>query len=59
MRPSTRATPAAPLVDINGRVVGITTANATVSGDTGSIGVGFAIAGDQARSVAQELIDQS
>ncbi|MEU2034809.1 S1C family serine protease [Nocardia amamiensis] len=50
------------LVDGNGRLVGINTAIATlgpadeVGGQTGSIGLGFAIPVDQARRVADELI---
>lgn len=45
------------LVDDGGRVVGITTANASVSGtSSGSIGVGFAIPIDTAYTVAQRLI---
>jgi putative serine protease PepD len=45
------------LVDGSGRVVGITTANAGVSGtSSGSIGVGFAIPIDTAYTVAQRLI---
>ncbi|WP_084497390.1 S1C family serine protease [Nocardia amamiensis] len=50
------------LVDGNGRLVGINTAIATlgpadeIGGQTGSIGLGFAIPVDQARRVADELI---
>jgi len=46
------------LVDIKGDVVGINSAIATLgSGDqSGSIGVGFAIGVDEARSVAEEII---
>ena len=40
-----------------GRVVGVTTAMATVNGESGSIGIGFAIPIDTARTVAQRLID--
>jgi putative serine protease PepD len=46
-----------PLVDAAGRVVGITTANASVDGtSSGSIGVGFAIPRSQARQVADRLL---
>ncbi len=48
------------LVDAGGRVVGINSAIATLGGSStgegGSIGVGFAIPVDEARSVAEELI---
>ena len=46
-----------PLVDSTGRVIGVTTAMATVNGESGSIGIGFAIPIDSARTVAQRLID--
>jgi putative serine protease PepD len=42
------------LVDAQGRLVGINTAISSTSG--GSIGLGFAIPVDQARSIAEELI---
>lgn len=45
-----------PLVNLDGQVVGINSAIAT-SGGTGSIGLGFAIPVDQARRVAQEIMD--
>jgi len=45
------------LVDMEGRLVGINTAIATAGGQSGSIGLGFAIPVEQARRVAQELID--
>jgi putative serine protease PepD len=48
-----------PLVDMQGRVVGINSAIATTSsgsGQAGSIGVGFAIPIDQARPIAEQLI---
>jgi putative serine protease PepD len=49
-----------PLVDAAGRVVGITTANASVDGTSaGSIGVGFAIPSSQARQVADRLLAQA
>jgi putative serine protease PepD len=49
------------LVDRDARVIGINSAIATVGssfggGQTGSIGVGFAIPVDQARSIAEEII---
>jgi putative serine protease PepD len=43
------------LVNAAGEVVGILTANATVSDDAGSIGVGFAIPADQVMRVVGEL----
>lgn len=49
-----------PLVDASGRVIGINTAIASlgsVSGQSGSIGVGFAIPVDEARTIAEQLID--
>lgn len=45
------------LVDMEGRLVGINTAIATAGGQAGSIGLGFAIPVEQARRIAQELID--
>lgn len=45
------------LVDMEGRLVGINTAIATSGNQAGSIGLGFAIPVEQARRVAQELID--
>ncbi len=52
-----------PLVDLAGRVVGINSAIASLgtssaSGQSGSIGLGFAIPIDQAKRIAQELIDK-
>jgi putative serine protease PepD len=44
-----------PLVDMNGRVIGINTAIATAGQGNGSIGVGFAIPINQAKRVADEL----
>jgi len=49
------------LVDMNGQLVGINSAIATLGGDTGdsqsgSIGLGFAIPIDQAKRIADELI---
>jgi putative serine protease PepD len=50
-----------PLVDMSGRVIGINSAIAALSsssdGQSGSIGVGFAIPIDQAYRIAQEIID--
>lgn len=50
-----------PLVDMQGRVIGINSAIAALSagpdGQAGSIGVGFAIPIDQAYRVAQEIIN--
>jgi putative serine protease PepD len=47
-----------PLVDQRGRVVGITSAIATLSQQSGgSIGLGFAIPITQARQIAEQLID--
>jgi putative serine protease PepD len=49
-----------PLIDSAGRVVGITTANASVNGQSsGSIGVGFAIPIDHAKQVIDRLIAQA
>jgi putative serine protease PepD len=50
-----------PLVDLAGRVIGINSAIASLSAgaadnQAGSIGVGFAIPVDEARSIAQQLI---
>ncbi|GAB2671740.1 S1C family serine protease [Kribbella swartbergensis] len=49
-----------PLVDMNARVIGVNSAIATVRGATegqsGNIGLGFAIPIDQARRTAQQLI---
>ncbi len=44
-----------PLVDMQGRVVGINSAIATTGAQGGSIGVGFSIPVNQARRVAEEL----
>jgi putative serine protease PepD len=50
------------LVDMNGNVIGINSAIASLSdtssgGQAGNIGVGFAIPIDQAKRIAQEIID--
>jgi putative serine protease PepD len=49
-----------PLVDMNGKVIGINSAIATVrgaeEGSSGNIGLGFAIPIDQARRTAEQLI---
>ena len=49
-----------PLVDMNGKVIGINSAiaslSSTDSGEAGSIGVGFAIPIDQAKRIADEII---
>src|SRR4029079_13826673 len=54
---------AGPLLDIAGRVIGVTSAIARVAGSdsplgglSGNIGVGFAIPSDQARKTAEQLI---
>jgi len=50
-----------PLVDMSGNVIGINSAIASLSSSSssegGSIGVGFAIPIDQAKRIAQEIID--
>ena len=49
-----------PLLDMNGRVIGVNSAIARIPGSTsdsgGNIGVGFAIPSDQAAKTAQQLI---
>jgi len=49
-----------PLLDMNGRVIGVNSAIARIPGSTadsgGNIGVGFAIPSDQASKTAQQLI---
>lgn len=47
-----------PLVDLQGRVVGINTSIATLGGPSGNIGIGFAVPIDRVRTVAQTLISQ-
>ncbi|GAA1849849.1 hypothetical protein GCM10009836_32020 [Pseudonocardia ailaonensis] len=46
-----------PLVNLDGQVVGINSAIATAGQSTGSVGLGFAIPVDQARRVAQEIMN--
>ncbi|MCM0641487.1 S1C family serine protease [Cellulomonas wangsupingiae] len=46
-----------PLFDATGQVIGITSSIATLSAQSGSIGLGFAIPSNQARSVAAQLMD--
>lgn len=46
-----------PLVNMSGEVVGINSAILTTGSATGSIGLGFSIPIDQARPIAEELID--
>lgn len=46
-----------PLVNMNGEVVGINTAIASPGGNSGSIGLGFAIPIDQARTIAKQLTE--
>lgn len=51
-----------PLVDMNGQVIGVNSAIASLSagsssGQSGSIGVGFSIPIDQARRIAQEIVN--
>jgi putative serine protease PepD len=45
-----------PLVDLQGRVVGVNTAIATLGGQERSVGIGFAIPVDRAESVARDII---
>ena len=44
------------LLDCAGELIGVNTAIATLSGDSGSIGLGFAIPADLARAAADQLI---
>ena len=46
-----------PLVNLDGQVIGINSAIATTGQSSGSIGLGFTIPIDQARRVAQEILD--
>ncbi|OOL29404.1 serine protease [Rhodococcus rhodochrous] len=45
------------LVNMDGQLIGVNTAIATAGGQSGSIGLGFAIPVDQARRIADELVD--
>ena len=45
-----------PLVDLQGRVVGVNTAIATTSARSGNIGIGFAVPVDRAVQVARDII---
>ncbi|HEX5596041.1 MAG TPA: trypsin-like peptidase domain-containing protein [Micromonosporaceae bacterium] len=47
-----------PLVNANGEVIGVNTAIATIDGNGGSIGIGFAIPIEQAQQVADGIIRQ-
>jgi putative serine protease PepD len=47
------------LADAGGNVVGITTAMASVNGDSGSIGLGFAIPIDHAMAIAKQLLNSA
>ncbi len=46
-----------PLVNMSGQVIGVNSAIFTTPGSQGSIGLGFAIPIDQARAIAEDLID--
>ncbi|GAB2520189.1 S1C family serine protease [Nocardiopsis aegyptia] len=46
-----------PLVNMNGEVIGINTAIAGISQESGSVGLGFAIPINQARPIAEQLIE--
>ncbi|WP_433698524.1 trypsin-like peptidase domain-containing protein [Nocardiopsis sp. CA-288880] len=46
-----------PLVNMAGEVIGINTAIAGISQDSGSVGLGFAIPVNQARPIAEQLIE--
>jgi len=46
-----------PLIDSEGRVVGINSQIATGTGSDGSVGIGFAVPINTAKSVAQQIID--
>jgi S1-C subfamily serine protease len=45
-----------PLVNARGEVIGVNTAIATIDGNGGSIGIGFAIPIEQAQQVADTII---
>ncbi len=46
-----------PLLDANGRVIGINSQIATGTGSSGSVGIGFAVPINTARTVAGQIID--
>jgi len=46
-----------PLFDADGRVIGVNSQIATGSGGSGSVGIGFAVPINTARSVAEQIID--
>ena len=46
-----------PLIDADGRVIGINSQIATGSGSSGSVGIGFAVPIDTAKNVASQIID--
>ncbi|HSI93921.1 MAG TPA: trypsin-like peptidase domain-containing protein [Jiangellaceae bacterium] len=46
-----------PLVNMSGQVVGINTAIATMPGTEGSVGLGFSIPMNQARVIAEQLVE--
>ena len=46
-----------PLIDADGRVIGINSQIATGSGGSGSVGIGFAVPINTAKSVADQIID--
>ncbi|MFN8112122.1 MAG: trypsin-like peptidase domain-containing protein [Solirubrobacterales bacterium] len=46
-----------PLIDSDGRVIGINSQIATGSGSSGSVGIGFAVPINTAKSVAEQIID--
>jgi putative serine protease PepD len=46
-----------PLFDANGKVVGVTSSIATMSQNTGSIGLGFAIPSSVAQQISQQIIE--
>ncbi|NDL56333.1 PDZ domain-containing protein [Phytoactinopolyspora sp. XMNu-373] len=55
--PINRGNSGGPLVNMAGEVIGINSAIATSGMDSGSIGLGFSIPIDQARPIAEELIE--
>ncbi|MCB0876456.1 MAG: trypsin-like peptidase domain-containing protein [Solirubrobacterales bacterium] len=46
-----------PLIDSDGRVIGVNSQIATGSGGSGSVGIGFAVPINTAKSVAEQIID--